>query len=174
MTRSELEHILRASAAITGASELVVIGSQAILGQYPDAPAPLVISMDADVFSFRSPNDAELIEGSIGEHSPFHTTFGYYAHGVGEETAMLPAGWKDRLVRVHGPGTGGATGLCLEIHDLAVSKLVAGRPNDVEYIDVLLHHRLADRRTIVQRLAATVMDEDRRCAAAARLGRISG
>jgi hypothetical protein len=59
MKRSELEHILRASAAITGASEFVVIGSQAILGQYPDAPSALVVSMEVDVFSLRSPKDAE-------------------------------------------------------------------------------------------------------------------
>jgi hypothetical protein len=36
----------------------------------------------------------------IGELSPFHETFGYYAHGVAEETALLPQGWKDRLVAV--------------------------------------------------------------------------
>ena len=53
MTRSELEHILRAAAAITGADQFVVIGSQAILGQFPDAPAPLTTSKEADVSSLR-------------------------------------------------------------------------------------------------------------------------
>src|SRR5262245_51590105 len=117
MTREQLEHILRASAAITGATEVVVIGSQSILGEYSHPPSPVLTqSIEADVFTFRSPEDAVLIDGSIGEGSLFHTTFGYYAHGVGEETAVLPTGWKDRLVRVKTPGTGGATGLCLEGH----------------------------------------------------------
>lgn len=174
MKRSELEHILRAAAAITGADRFVVIGSQAILGQFPDAPAPLTTSVEADVFSLRSPEDAVLIDGSIGEESPFHRTFGYYAHGVGEDTATLPAGWKDRLVPIHGPNTGAATGLCLEVHDLAVSKLVAGRSNDIAFLEALLKHRMADRSTIRARLAATDLDTARRNACEARLGRIPG
>ena len=36
MTRTELEHIIRAAGAITNQNDLVVIGSQAILGQHPD------------------------------------------------------------------------------------------------------------------------------------------
>ena len=174
MKRSELEHILRAAAAITGTDRFVVIGSQSILGQFPDAPSTLTVSIEADVFSLRSPDDAVLIDGSIGEESPFHRTFGYYAHGVGEETATLPAGWKDRLVPIHGPDTGGATGLCLEVHDLAVSKLVAGREQDTAFLGALLQHRLADRTTIRARLAATTLDSVQRSVCEARLGRIPG
>lgn len=169
MTRAQLEHILRAAGAITGASELVVIGSQAVLGQFPGAPAELLISVEADLFTFRSAGDAELIEGSIGEASPFHRSFGYYAHGVGEETARLPAGWKDRLVAIRTPETAGATGLCLEIHDLAVSKLVAGRSKDLDYVLALLRHRLADSRIISQRIAETPISEPDRRRALQRL-----
>jgi hypothetical protein len=92
------------------------------------------VSIEADVFSLRDPTDADLIDGSIGEGSPFHQTFGYYAHGVGQETAVLPAGWRERLVPVHNSNAGGGTGLCLEINDLALSKLVAGREKDVDFI----------------------------------------
>ena len=35
------------------------------------------------------PELAELIEGAIGEGSPFHDQFGYYAQGVGPETAII-------------------------------------------------------------------------------------
>ena len=41
MKRTELEHIIREAGAITDQTELVVIGFQAILGQYPDAPIVL-------------------------------------------------------------------------------------------------------------------------------------
>lgn len=44
MNRAALEHIVRAAAMISGDDELIVIGSQAILGQYPDAPAALLMS----------------------------------------------------------------------------------------------------------------------------------
>jgi hypothetical protein len=76
MQRAQLEHIIRAAAAITGTHEFVIIGSQAILGAFPDAPAELLISIEADLFTLRNPADADLIDGSIGEGSPFHQTFG--------------------------------------------------------------------------------------------------
>jgi hypothetical protein len=159
MNRTQLEHIIRASAAITGADELVIIGSQSILGQYPDAPPELLRSIEADVFTLRSPQDADLIEGSIGEASPFHQTFGYYAHGVGADTAALPRGWQDRLVPLRTASTGSGTGLCLDPHDLAVSKLAAAREKDVEYLRVLFARGLAHPATVRERLALTTLPE---------------
>lgn len=87
MTRAELEHVIRAAAAISGEEHIVVVGSQAILGQFPNAPAELLVSMEADLYPRSAPEKADLIEGSIGELSPFHDTFGYYAEGVGPSTA---------------------------------------------------------------------------------------
>jgi hypothetical protein len=157
--RQQLEHILRAAGAITGAECFVVIGSQAILGQFADPPADLLVSIEADLFSLRNPEDADLIDGSIGEASPFHQTFGYYAHGVGEKTAVLPMGSKDRLIPLASPATGGATGLCLEVHDLAVSKLVAGREKDIQFVAALFRYGLAKPPTVGGRLADTPLSE---------------
>ena len=131
MKRHELEHILRAASAITNQPDIVVVGSQAVLGQFPNAAAELLASMEADVFPKDRPDLSIQIDGAIGERSLFHETFGYYAHGVDETTATLPAGWKERLVPIHNENTGGATGWCLEVHDLIVSKLVAGRDKDL-------------------------------------------
>jgi len=72
MKRHELEHLIRAAGAITGAEEIIVIGSQAILGARPDSPDSLLRSREADLFTLRDPKDADLIDGSIGEGSPFH------------------------------------------------------------------------------------------------------
>ena len=47
MRRPQLEHIIRASAGITGAQEFIIIGSQAVLGQFPDAPLELLVSIEA-------------------------------------------------------------------------------------------------------------------------------
>ena len=142
MKRRDLEHLIRACTQIADDEELIIIGSQAILGQYPDAPASLLVSVEADVFPRNHPERADLIDGSIGEGSPFHETFGYYAQGVGEETATLPAGWKERLVGVSNPNTRGATGWCLEPHDLVVSKLVAGREKDLLFAAEAVRHGL--------------------------------
>ena len=44
MNRPQLEHIIRAAAGNADATDIVIIGSQAILGTYPDAPEELLIS----------------------------------------------------------------------------------------------------------------------------------
>jgi hypothetical protein len=134
MNIGQLEHVLRAGGSITGCREIVVIGSQALLASFPAAPAELLVSMEVDCYPLDDPDRADLIDGSIGELSPFHETFGYYAHGVGPETALLPSGWKKRVVRVENERTAGIAGLCLSPADLAVSKLLAGREKDVEFV----------------------------------------
>ena len=49
LNRAALEHVIRASAAISGDDEIVVIGSQSILGQFPAPPLELCVSNEADV-----------------------------------------------------------------------------------------------------------------------------
>lgn len=94
MRRNQLEHIIRAAAANADVRDIVVIGSQAILGSYPDAPPELTESLEADVFARDVPERSAVIDGAIGELSLFHQTFGYFGHGVDETTAALPDGWK--------------------------------------------------------------------------------
>jgi hypothetical protein len=67
MQRQQLEHIIRAAAGITGAPEFVIIGSQAVLGQFPQAPDELLVSIEADVFSLRDLADSDLTGGSISD-----------------------------------------------------------------------------------------------------------
>ena len=153
MTREQLEHLIRAAAVIAADDTIVVIGSQALLGQFPEAPASMRISVEADLFPLHHSERADLIDGSIGELSPFHETFGYYAHGVDEATARLPAGWKERLVVVQNENTRGAKGLCLEIHDLVIAKAVAGREKDLAFLAEAAKHRMADPELLRQRLA---------------------
>lgn len=159
MNRAQLEHVIRAAATIAGDSEIVVIGSQAILGRYPDAPAGLLVSSDVDVYPRNHPARADLIEGSIGELSPFHETYGYYAQAVGKSTAILPEGWEERLVPVPTPA---GSGLCLEPHDLVLSKYAAGREKDREYVRTAVRARLVERVVLLERLERTPLDPQRR------------
>lgn len=170
MTRFQLEHLIRAAATIAEDDEIVVIGSQAILGQVPDPPVELCRSMEADLWPRNHPERWELVDGSIGELSPFHETFGYYAQGVGPETATLPEGWEARLVPLR---TRGAIGLCLEIHDLVVSKYVAGREKDLEFTAAALRHGLVLAKVLLERLADTPLSQEHRAAVAARIRRDS-
>ena len=173
MKRSELEHVIRAAGSIADDPEIVVIGSQSILGQFPNAPTVFLVSAEADVYPLHRPERADLIDGSIGEGSAFHEQFGYYAQGVGEETAILPRGWGARLVRILNPNTNGITGLCLEVHDLAISKYVAGRTKDLEFTRALVKHGLTQRKTLLARLDETEIPADLRKIVIARIRRDS-
>jgi hypothetical protein len=141
MTREQFEHTIRAAGAVLGVSELLVIGSQAVHGSMSDLiPIEAARSVEVDV-AVRGDIDgksADLIDGSIGEASMFHDTFGYYAQGVVESTARLPRGWQSRLVPFDTPGTRGVTAWCLELNDLWISKAVAGRDKDREFCRALL------------------------------------
>ena len=159
MRRRDLEHLIRAAADIADDDELIVIGSQAILGQFPDAPPELCVSTEADVYPKNKPERTDLIDGSIGEGSPFHDAYGYYAQGVGEETATLPEGWKDRLIPVRNANTRGATGWCLEAHDLVLSKYVAAREKDDRFVRAALSAGLVSPETLTERLTSLPIDE---------------
>ena len=161
MKRSDLEHILRASKGVTGEKEFIVIGSQAILGPFPDAPRVLRQSMEADLYPRYRPELAELIEGSLGELSPFHQTFGYRADGVSPSTAMLPSGWDQRLTPLSNENTDGAIGWCLDPHDIAISKLAARREKDLAYVAALLRFKMV-RTSRLTELIETLKSPDLR------------
>jgi hypothetical protein len=131
----------------------------------------LLASMEADVFPRNRPERADLIEGGIGEGSRFHESFGYYAQAVSENTATLPHGWWQRLVTVKNANTAGVTGLCLEVHDLAISKYVAGREKDLLFTQALAKHALTQHLILMERLSATKVAEELRKLVAARIKR---
>ncbi|MEK6210543.1 MAG: DUF6036 family nucleotidyltransferase [Pseudomonadota bacterium] len=158
MKRSDLEHLIRAAGRIAGDREIVIIGSQAILGQFPDAPLALCRSMEGDLYPKNEPELADKVDGAIGEGSRFHQQFGYYAQGVAPDTATLPRGWERRLVRIENANTGAYAGLCLEAHDLALSKYVAGRDKDLEFTRELARHGMTEKKTLLKRLTMTKLD----------------
>lgn len=137
MRRDELEHVVAAAANVMGETDFVVIGSQAILGSHPDAPAELLRSLKVDLYPAAAPERSDEIDGALGDGSPFHRTFGYYAHGAGPETVAGPEGWQGRLIRVPIPPRPGSkvepVGLFLEPHDLVLAKCAAGRDHDFRF-----------------------------------------
>jgi uncharacterized nucleotidyltransferase DUF6036 len=159
MKRSALEHLIRAAGAIANDPEIVIIGSQSILGQYPNAPGVLSVSAEADLYPLHRPELAELIDGAIGEGSSFHEEFGYYAQGVDERTATMPKGWRERLIRIQNENTGASAGLCLEVHDLAISKYVAGREKDRGFTRELARQGFTQKPVLTERLAETELPD---------------
>jgi hypothetical protein len=106
MRREDFNHVIAAAAQGAEEREIVVISSQAILGTVEEPPSSLLISMEADVYPRNDP-------------------------------AKAPASWTDRLVSVEIPPRvgqeDGVIALCLEVHDLVLSKCVAGRDRDWDF-----------------------------------------
>ena len=140
MTRDDLEHIIRASGDITNQYEFVIVGSQSMLGPVPNPEEVFTVSMEADIYPLNDPELSEQIEGAIGEGSLFHETNGYYAQGVGPETAILPKDWMQRVHRVQNGNTNDRVGFCLDVLDLFLAKAAAGREKDREFCMALLEY----------------------------------
>lgn len=166
MRRDQLEHAIRAACQIIGHPEVIVVGSQSILGSFREEqlPAAATMSIEIDVLPIAETNEetnrlADLIEGTAGEFSPFEELHGFSIDGVDLETSALPAGWRDRLVRVHNANTaapGGEprfTGWCLDKEDVCVAKLCAFREKDRNFVAALIEADLVDPDEIARRLA---------------------
>lgn len=153
MNHEQFDHVLRAAGAVIGEDTVIVIGSQAILASVDRPPPAAARSIEVDVLPVDGDErKADLIDGSIGEASMFQESFGVYAQGVGVTTAVLPSGWRDRLVPYSTPATGGVTALCLDPVDLVVSKLVANRPKDTTFCAELVLRGIVLVDDVVARL----------------------
>jgi len=150
MKRDELAHVLRASAAISNETSFVLVGSQAVLLLLEQPPADLLASTEIDLYPALHPEKADLIDGAIGAHSTFHDTFGYHVDGVGPETASLPPDWMSRAVLTY---FGEITAICPDLHDLAASKCAAGRPQDADFVRILLAGHFVELPTLLERIA---------------------
>lgn len=165
VSRSQLEHIIRAAGAILGEDDVVIIGSQAVLGTIPNPPRSVMRSNEVDIAAWIDPTDekAMSVNGALGEGTQFHSSFGYYAEGVSlQSLPRLPRGWVDRAIRVSTPNTTGVAGWCPEPHDLCISKLLARRPKDREFTEALVGAGMVTGAGLLDALADTDVTSEER------------
>jgi hypothetical protein len=114
------------------------------------------MSLEADIYPRERPDLIDEIDGALGDGSRFQETFGYYAHGVGPETAKAPAGWEQRLVRVVVPARLKSdrppVAWCLDVHDLVLSKCAAGRSRDWDYASQALAAGIVQGDALLRRV----------------------
>jgi len=165
MRRDQLEHAIRTACQVIEQPAVIIVGSQAILGTYDESELPpaATMSVEVDVLPIAATNEetarlADLIEGAAGELSPFEHQHGFSIDGVDLSTAILPEGWRDRLVKVQNANTAAPageprfTGWCLDKEDLCVAKLCAFRDKDRNFVAALLDAGLVDPDVIIGRL----------------------
>lgn len=161
MNRRQLEHAIRAACNVAEETEVFVICSQSILGQHPNAPQSLLSSMEVDIIPKNKPDAWNEIDGALGEESQFNITHGFYVQGLDLNSAVLPPGWQGRCVAVE-VDSRSKRGLCLEAHDLALSKLAAFREKDLDFVRTLLAERLVTASVLLERLEALPVDSGAR------------
>ena len=167
MRRDQLEHAIRTACQVIGRPEVIVAGSQAILGTFSEDELPVRAAMsgEVDILPIAGSDEetaqlADRIEGVAGEFSPFEELHGFSIGGVDLETSVLPEGWRDRLVKVQSASAAGPdgglqfTGWCLDKEDLCVTKLCAMREKDQNFVSELLRAGLVGSEVIAARLAA--------------------
>ena len=158
MKKRQVDRVLRAAGRITGEKQFIIIGSQSLHGKHPDLADDIVRSAEVDLIAKRDASRTEWLN-TIGQDSKFQEQFGYYADPVEEATATLPKGWKGRLVNLPTGDTDGVAGLCLDPHDLAIAKYVAGRQKDAAFTRELAGRGIVSKDRLLELLEKTPVSE---------------
>ncbi len=158
MRKRELELALRAAGRVAGDHEFFLIGSQAVHAYCAHPPAEVTLSQECDLYPKNRPHTANRLDAELGRGSRFARQHGFYVDVVTPELATLPTGWERRLQPLR---AGAVTALCLDVHDLAVSKLAAGRLKDLEFVGALFRLGLAKPRTVRLRFQQLASERDR-------------
>jgi hypothetical protein len=170
-TKEDIERAVRALAHEFKTDTIFIIGSQAILMSWPDAPEIMRGSPEIDAYPENAriweieegkrgggtPLEAsEHIHGLFGEGSLFHSTHGFYIDGVDEGTARLPRGWHTRaMVRQFDVYGRMVKAVAPSPEDLIVSKLARLDGKDRHFVEAYHRARPLDINLIEERIAAT-------------------
>jgi hypothetical protein len=173
-TLDDLERTVRAIATEFKSDMVFIIGSQAILAEWPDAPPAMTASPEIDAFPANArvwetqekakhpgenPEASEHINALFGEGSRFHRTHGFYIDGVDEDTATLPGDWQTRaIMRRVTVGDRVVTAIAPCPEDIIVSKLARLDEKDKRFIVAFHAARPLDPDVIERRVRSSRMD----------------
>ena len=149
MQREQFHELLTRAATVCARQELVVFGSQAVHAVTSSPPVEVLISIECDIWLQDESEIAARLTAELGKGSEFAKTSGVYADPLPPELPTLPRDWEQRLVIYR---VGGVTARCLEMHDLIVTKLAAGRLKDYEFVAAVLIGKLARAEEVVRRI----------------------
>ena len=133
MTLDQVFRLVHAARELTKHRELVVIGSNSVLGlaETTSIPAAMSMSIDLDSYLKNDPGWTGDLVAALGENSEFHRREGFFLDMVSPHLPTLPEGWQGRLMPVRRDG---ATAWFIDPDDAAISKYARGEPRDQRWI----------------------------------------
>jgi hypothetical protein len=162
MTKTKLEIMLREAGKIARDRDFFLFGSQSLRALRPSYPKEFPKSLEADLYPRNHPQAWGLLRQQMGRDSKFFRKHGVYLDCVDPALALFPDGWLERLIPFRTPRTGGVTAWCLEPNDLFVSKLVAWREKDQQFLRAMLKHKLAKPMVVLNRIEDLPISSARR------------
>jgi hypothetical protein len=167
-TLDDLERAVRAIATEFDTDKVIIIGSQAVLVSWPDAPTDMRSSPEIDAYPgnakfwekiYPDMEASEHINGLFGYGSQFHQTHGFYIDGVDENTARLPPDWEQRAwIRQLNVGGKTIRVVAPSPEDLIASKLARLDPKDKEFVETYHAERPLNLGLIEERIRAAQWD----------------
>jgi hypothetical protein len=178
MNLDQFYHIARASCAVAAVEYVTVFGSNAILPWLNDMGIqdmrqfldPDIVSRELDLCVGDGADDELnlLVDGTLGELSQFDETFGVYAHpNPIEGLFQAPPSWQKRI-RIDKEPKSNINIVVPHYRDLAVSKIIAGRPKDLDFALQVAHafdKRSDDISFLVEEYMAAYPDERQKVSA---------
>ena len=140
---------MRAAGALAERKTFILFGSQTVHALTDNPPAEVLMSRECDVWLDEEPALQAVLKRGLGADSFFHLVKGFYLDPLPPDLPLVPAGWPERLQTLM---VDDIAVRCLEIHDLIVSKLAAGRLKDYEFIAAVLMAKLARADEVPRRI----------------------
>ena len=152
MRKSSLFELIREIRRLAPDETPIIVGSQAvhIITNFPPEIVQKSIECDFLFGSGKSETRTE-INKKLGVFSQFQLEHGFYADALGLATVILPTGWEDRLQKLENEN-GAIVAYCAEIHDVAVSKLIAGREKDFLFLKEAILREFIEIDIFIERI----------------------
>lgn len=134
MRKLDLFKLIQKVNEISSEEKPIIVGSQAIHAIAEELSEIAQKSIECDfLFTFGKSEIRAKINKKLGVFSKFQLEHGFYADALGLATVVLPTNWQERLQPLFDERNK-TVAYCVEIHDIAVSKFIAGRDKDFQFL----------------------------------------
>lgn len=152
MRKSDLFELLADISVVLGKEKPIIVGSQVFHLLSGVIPSIVERSVECDfLFGPEQSDFRNEINRLFGVASDYQNEHGMYADGLGLASVVLPDGWQDRLQTLRDE-SGREVAFCVDIYDVGVSKLIAGREKDLEFLENALLAEHLEIAELLQRL----------------------